>query len=63
MNIRTDRSLGCDPAGPACRRGDSLLTQPYDGLFEIAGRLRQRSLAIHYAGAGLLAQFFNQIRV
>ena len=63
MNVRTDRAFGCDPARAAGRRGDALLAQPDDGLFEVAGGLRQRAFAIHYAGAGLLAQFFNLVGV
>ncbi len=62
MYVRTDRTFGCDPAGAAGSRGDTLLAQPYDGLFEISVRLRQPSLAVHYAGAGFLAQFLNQLR-
>ena len=50
--------------GPAflAAAGEALLAQPVDRRLEIAGGLAQRLLAVHHAGAGLVAQLLDQRR-
>ena len=55
-----DQAFGSDAAGLLGGRGEALLAQPVDGLLDIAGDFGQRALAIHHAGAGLLAQVLDQ---
>ena len=57
---RAHQALGGDPAGLLRGGGQALLAQPVHGLLEIARDLAQRPLAIHHAGAGLLAQFLDE---
>src|SRR5579875_1049767 len=63
MDVRADRAFRGDPAGALRCRGDTLLTKPYDCLFQVAIGLGQRLLAVHYTGAGLVAQFPYQVSV
>ncbi len=42
--------------------GQALLAQPVDGGLDVALRLRERRLAVHHPGAGLVAQFLHQAR-
>ena len=62
LDGEADQPLGGDAAGLLGGGGKALLAQPIDGAFEIALRLAQRLLAIHHAGAGLLAQLLDQRR-
>ena len=48
-----DQALGGHAAGLLGGGRQALLTQPVDGLFEVAGGLGERLLTIHHAGAGL----------
>ena len=55
-----DETVGGDAAALLGRLGETLLTQPIDGRLDVAAGLAERILAVHHAGAGLLAQVFHQ---
>ena len=55
-----DEALGGDAAALLGRLGEALLAQPVDGRLDVAVGLAERVLAIHHAGAGLLAQVLHQ---
>src|ERR1700730_369505 len=57
-----DESLGGDPAGFLGRLGKPLLAQPVNRRFDIAPDLAEGILAIHHAGAGLLAKILHHRR-
>src|SRR5262249_7776214 len=54
------QALGGDAPGLLRRSGQAFLAQPIDRLLQVARDLRERSLAIHHARAGLLAQFLDE---
>ena len=54
-----DDALRGDLAGALGRGREALLTQVPDRALEVAAGRVQRRLAIHHAGAGLLAQLFH----
>src|SRR5579864_168167 len=68
LEQRTDLAFGRDPdqafGGDAPRLlgggGQPLLAQPIDGLLQVPAGFLQRALAIHHAGASLLAKVLNQ---
>ena len=55
-----DQALGGDAAGLVGGLRQALLAQPVDGLLDVALGLGQRRLAVHHAGAGLVAQLLHQ---
>ena len=57
-----DQPLGGHPPGLFGRRRQPLLAQPVDRRFEIAAAVAERALAVHHAGAGLVAQLLDQRR-
>ena len=57
-----DKPFGGDAPGLLGGGGKPLLAQPIDRGLDIAAALAERALAIHHAGAGLLAQFLDQRR-
>ena len=54
------QTFGGDAAGLLGGSGQTLLAQPVDRGFDVASGLGQRLLAVHHAGAGLLAQFLDK---
>ncbi len=54
-----DEPLGGDPAGFPGRLGKPLLAQPIDRRFDFAPGFAEGILAIHHAGAGLLAKILH----
>ena len=54
-----DQALGGDAAGLLGGLRQALLAQPVDGLLDVALGLGQRGLAVHHAGAGLVAQLLH----
>ena len=54
-----DQAFGSDAAALLGGLGQALLAQPVDRALDITGRLGQRVLAIHHAGAGLLAKLLH----
>ncbi len=54
-----DESFGRDPAGFLRRFRQALLAQPIDRRFDVAVGFGERRLAIHHAGAGLLAKILH----
>ena len=57
-----DQPLGRDPARLLRRLGEALLAQPVDRALDVAGGLVERRLAVHHAGAGLVAQLLHHRR-
>ncbi len=57
-----DEPVGRDPAALLGGLGEALLAQPVDRGLDVAVGLGQRVLAVHHAGAGLLAQVLDQPR-
>ena len=53
-------ALICGAAHLLLGLGQSALTEQIGRLFDIAAGLFKRALALHDAGAGLLAQFFDE---
>ncbi len=60
LNGDADEALGRHAAALLGGLGEALLAQPVDGGLDVALGLVERVLAIHHAGAGLLAQLFDQ---
>jgi hypothetical protein len=60
LHMDADQPLGGHSTGFLRGRRQTLLAQPVDRRFDIAGGLRQRLLTIHHAGAGLLPQLLDQ---
>ena len=56
----TDQTVGGDASCFLRGGGKTVLSQPVDGGFHFAVRLRQRRLAIHHSGAGLLPKLLDQ---
>ena len=52
--------FGRDPSRLLGRLGQSLLAQPVDRGLDVTLRFGQRGLAVHHAGAGLLAKILHQ---
>src|SRR3546814_1669813 len=59
LRRHADQALGRDAAGLLGGGGEALLAQPVDRGLHVALGLTQRLLAVHHAGAGLLAQFLD----
>jgi hypothetical protein len=55
-----DAAFGGDAVGFLFQLDDALLAQPLGRGVQIAAVLGERFLAFHHAGAGALAQFFDQ---
>jgi hypothetical protein len=49
-----------DPAGLLGGLGETLFAQPIDRRLDVAASVGERGLAVHHAGAGLVAQFLDQ---
>ena len=55
-----DQTVRGDAAALLGGLGEALLAQPVDGGLDVAVGLVQRVLAVHHAGAGLLAQVLHE---
>jgi hypothetical protein len=55
-----DQAFRGDPPGLLGGGGQAFLAQPVHRDFQVAGVFRQGLLAVHHAGAGLLAQLFHE---
>ena len=55
-----DQALGGDAAGLVGGLRQSLLAQPVDRALDVALGLGERRLAVHHAGAGLVAQLLDE---
>src|SRR3954453_3033537 len=55
-----DEPFRRDAAGFFGSFRQAFLTQPIDGSFDVAGDFGQRVLAVHHAGAGLLAKILDE---
>ena len=62
MDISADRTLRRNAPGALRSLRDTLLAQPNRCLFEVALALGERLLAVHYTGAGLFSQVFDEVR-
>ena len=62
LHRHADEAVGGDAAALLGRLGEALLAQPVDRRFDVAVGLAERVLAIHHAGAGLLAKLLHQRR-
>ena len=58
----TDKTLGGNAACLVGSLRQALLAQPVDRLLDVALGLGERRLAIHHAGAGLVAQLLHEAR-
>ena len=56
-----DQALGGNAPGFLGRLGQALLAQPIDRRLHVAIRLSKRRLAIHHAGAGLVAKLLDHL--
>src|SRR4029453_16298996 len=62
VNVAADDAIRRRAPGALGGRGQPLLTEQLDGLLLVAFRLGEGRLALHHAGAGLLAQALHLIR-
>ena len=62
LGDQADQALGRHPVRLLGGLGQALLAQPVDGLFHVAVGFGERRLAVHHAGAGLVAQGLHHAR-
>ena len=59
MDVLSDATLRGDAGCLLVGGGHALLAEPHDGLLEVAVALGERLLAVHHAGAGLVADLLD----